>query len=486
MQARQLAAAFVGMSVFVLVLVLSFIQFGTNSNEEEFHSEFSASGKITGSTLLETPANFGDGTFAVYFKRTSEDGIVLELSANALGDDGSTYSLSVKDGKMSLWTTGSVVSDSVYDALDAINGFKMYDCDDTVVNEQSWSEEYAITKEGNQVTIDLGENGGKVYFTLSNAGMPTSVQWGGLTGSIETFATDNSFKGTLGKDVPVEFPCQKVLEDLGEDASGIPDVSADEAEALIGDLNRRLASEMTEAEYRRLESSSATDLAMAQMSIAAYNNKDCGAPGWYPWFSIHKANAYAQVCWKPGNECTIAFRGSDDFSDWWSNTAGNLGSKNWGGMTTPKGFWDEYTKITSSNSFGSWNWARTSVNCNKIHVTGHSLGGAMAAMLAQDQGYASGLVTFGAPKVSANGAGAGVGCGGRRYYLTSDWGDDPVPGLPPWGNHIGTGKKLVAEIYWFSRRYRLDDQGCGGSGGGGFNPFQHSSYQYLDYIQKTM
>jgi hypothetical protein len=69
--------------------------------------------------------------------------------------------------------------------------------------------------------------------------------------------------------------------------------------------------------------------------------------------------------------------------------------------------------------------------------------------------------------------------------MDSDWGADPVPGLPPWGQHAKTGKRLHGYISWFQLKREVHDRGCGSQDGGGINPFMHMSSVYRDYVQAT-
>ena len=102
------------------------------------------------------------------------------------------------------------------------------------------------------------------------------------------------------------------------------------------------------------------DSQLMRMSAAAYNLNDCGSSGWTPWFSVQNANAYAQICWKSGNVCTIAMRGSDDSTDWYSNIIGGVSNDNINGVSVPSGFLTEYNRLKASSSWSTWDWARSS------------------------------------------------------------------------------------------------------------------------------
>jgi len=138
----KLLGAFLGGCLFVGVVVAVVVSFGgLAATPADFTGEFSAAGSITGSDLVGTPADLGDGTFAVYFARDEDTkDVTFELTASAKGDDGSTYFASAKDGKVSLWTTGDVEGAELSE-LEPVDGFKMFECDDTAIHLQSWSEQ---------------------------------------------------------------------------------------------------------------------------------------------------------------------------------------------------------------------------------------------------------------------------------------------------------------------------------------------------------
>jgi len=190
-----------------------------------------------------------------------------------------------------------------------------------------------------------------------------------VTASIDVWSEDDAMKGKLGVQVPIDYPCVAVIEDILADASSLADITQADAESIVGDLGSR-----------RLASSTSTDLDMIKMAIAAYDLQTCGAaPGWYPWFNVQKDNAYAQVCWTPSNQCTIAVRGSDDSVDWFNNIVTNVLTGTVGGYNVPLGFVTEYNKLKASDMWAVWEWARNSEHCaGGVHVTGHSLGGALA------------------------------------------------------------------------------------------------------------
>ena len=86
----------------------------------------------------------------------------------------------------------------------------------------------------------------------------------------------------------------------------------------------------------------------------------------------------------------------------------------------------------------------------------------MASIHAIDKDI-SNLVTFASPAIGARNQFCSAG---KRYYIDTSWGSDPVPGLPPWQSHTSSGKELEGSFNWFSREYNLRDRGCGDQTGG--------------------
>ena len=288
--------------------------------------------------------------------------------------------------------------------------------------------------------------------------------------------------------MPIDSYCQEQVKDVRKDASGVLPVDQAEAETIIEGISRRLIADPPDdmdlhISHERRLGSIAEDYDILLNAIAAYDVNSCG-DGWQPWSSIQDNNAYAQVSWNGIEKCTISFRGSDDGTDWYSNIVGGVQTTTFKGQSVPTGFKTEYDKIRNTGTYGSWAWARGSKYCTGgVYVTGHSLGGAMAALHSHDVGSSVQLVTFAAPKAG----GKNTMCSNaRRYFISATWGADPVPYLPPWGQHSGVGKKLAGYLNWFSRYYQLDDLGCGDQSGGGTNAMQHSSSQYKWYMEQIL
>ena len=388
---------------------------------------------------------------------------------------------------MTFWTSGDVADHTTQQEfldLVQVGDDKLFDCSDTHVNLDSWKDNYSVSKTGDIVSVNLG-SGGTVYFEMASNGIPKTVSWGGVVGSIESFMQDATFKSTLGKTVPdsLKSACALVTEDVASDVSDLAEVSQDDAESTIQGL-RRLELEQVDPTSRITSTTDKINLKMIQMSIGAYDRNSCGNSDWVPWFSLQNSNAYAQVCWSGSstNQCTIAMRGSDDGSDWYSNIIGSvMGTASVGGVNIPQGFKDEYDKLKASGSWATWDWARTSTYCSGgIYVTGHSLGGALAsahAFEAAQGGNDYKLVTFASPTVG--GRNQQCGTGDARFYLSGD----PVPGLPPWMDHTSSGEYLTESMSWFRWTYNKESKGCGDQGGGGFNPFKHSSTEYEKFIR---
>lgn len=147
---------------------------------------------------------------------------------------------------------------------------------------------------------------------------------------------------------------------------------------------------------------------------------------------VQKRSGFGYVAWGQGarqGECLIAVRGTDSAPDWLSNFR-------FGGVIGPSGYLVHV---------GFWRGAQSVLpqiqqqlrgrNPSTLHVVGHSLGGAMATLIADSLSNMScpiKLYTFGAPR---------CGVEDHAEYLTSKLGaeniyrayhdTDPVPMLPP-------------------------------------------------------
>jgi len=166
---------------------------------------------------------------------------------------------------------------------------------------------------------------------------------------------------------------------------------------------------------------------------------------------VQKRSGFGYVAWGQGarqGECLIAVRGTDSGPDWLSNFR-------FGAVIGPSGY---------PVHVGFWRGAQSVLpqiqqqlrgrNPSTLHVVGHSLGGAMATLIADslsNMGCSMKLYTFGAPR-----------CGVEEHaqYLTSTLGagniyrayhdTDPVPMVPPFPyTHIPYG----------SNAYRLKGAG---------------------------
>ena len=246
MQRNKIIACSVGIVVWLVIICVAFVKknqlFG--ENYDGLVGEFSASGTITKSELPGTPIGLGDATFGVYFKRESigEKDITFEINVVANGETGETLTASVKDGTLALFTTGDVTDSRYLDVL-PLGGMKLYNCDETFVDSQTWSKEYKITKVGDVLEVFLG-GGGTVFLELDPlTGIPSAVKWGGVSGSFSTFHKDNSLKNKLGLKPPSCPGLQKV-EDKWEDVSGLPDVEQSDAQTIIDGLTGRRMSEL--------------------------------------------------------------------------------------------------------------------------------------------------------------------------------------------------------------------------------------------------
>jgi hypothetical protein len=335
--------------------------------------------------------------------------------------------------------------------------------------------------------VSLG-SGGSVIFTLDSDGMPISVKWGLVVASVSEFKNDDSYRGTLGMSVPLSYPCNNndIATDVLSDVSAVEPVDEIEAEATMGLIRRRLSEAPSDEALNRKLAARSIDYQLLTNAISSYSPNQCGE-GWTPWFAVQNSNAYAMVCWNANYGCSIAVRGSDDFTDWYANVAGSMSNVDFGvhgggSQPVPSGFASEYGKLKSASSWKTLTWARSSSHCSHgVWITGHSLGGAVAQLFALENNLGERTVTFASPRVG----GTSKMCAGRRYYISSDWGSDPVPTLPPWTTHPMSGYQLAGKLNWFAKSFQLNEMGCGDQGGGGINVYQHSSSQYLYYMDQV-
>lgn len=140
----------------------------------------------------------------------------------------------------------------------------------------------------------------------------------------------------------------------------------------------------------------------------------------------------------------VAFRGTDDPEDWIANFTWDQLADSQSDREVHTGFWGEYKVFAQA--------VRDSLDDRapkRIWITGHSLGGAMAACCAYDflqkEAPLAGVVTFGQPRIGNEALAKFLDVElGDRYLRLMNHGD-PVVILPP-----GTGRLIPS--YWHSGR----------------------------------
>lgn len=185
-----------------------------------------------------------------------------------------------------------------------------------------------------------------------------------------------------------------------------------------------------------------------------------------------------------------------------------------------------------------WKSMSAITGCSERYYTGHSLGGAAAAVghwyfekavTSHYKGAAGSgdAVTFAAPQPWRTRAGDGISddpqCNNKRFYLETWIGDDPVPGLPGlllsdlnglyfdhadyayrmyhswdcdtssgwvskrscwWGGCVTWGYPTFSvSCHWTNT---IDDMGCDSEGGGGINALMHMSAYYINYFHAAV
>lgn len=148
----------------------------------------------------------------------------------------------------------------------------------------------------------------------------------------------------------------------------------------------------------------------------------------------HLGWADGQVCYKVDG-CRLAFRGSDDGADWVDNIMGTMTGtvKGQGGVRIHNGFYNQFYNWYNK----AWSGVPSSFkNCNNKIWIGHSLGGAIAAVAANELGGT--INTYAGPKVFTGNRRTQRGA--RTYHES-----DPVPQQPFSHNHGcgGTGCSLM-------------------------------------------
>ena len=144
-----------------------------------------------------------------------------------------------------------------------------------------------------------------------------------------------------------------------------------------------------------------------------------------------------------GDTTVVAFRGTEAWSEWYTDCEIELIDSKWGKGRVHGGFFNLYQSIVDQD--GNTNW-RQSLRSRNVFVTGHSLGAALATYTALDIGSRA-LVTFGSPKCGdkdfAEDAQDTLG-ESKRYNSKFD----PVPILPLSTYHVAYAHFCKETLIW--------------------------------------
>lgn len=138
------------------------------------------------------------------------------------------------------------------------------------------------------------------------------------------------------------------------------------------------------------------------------------------------------------SEMYIVFRGSKGFRDWLANMKALKFNTDYGKIHS--GFMDGFS-VVRGEIFTAMNRARD--NNKKLYLSGHSLGGALAAIAAADSNFhigstpIEGIYTYGMPKTSNRTAANYINSnfGTRFFRFVND--RDIVTRIPPGSRHVG-------------------------------------------------
>ena len=121
----------------------------------------------------------------------------------------------------------------------------------------------------------------------------------------------------------------------------------------------------------------------------------------------------------------VAFRGTEAWSEWYTDAEMQLVKPSHGVGLVHKGFLDLYNSLVDKNENSDW---RASIKVRNAYITGHSLGAALATFTALDVNSRM-LTTFGSPKCGDQewATKASESLGFSKRYVSKF---DPVPMLP--------------------------------------------------------
>ncbi|QDV73637.1 lipase family protein [Botrimarina mediterranea] len=162
----------------------------------------------------------------------------------------------------------------------------------------------------------------------------------------------------------------------------------------------------------------------------------------------------------------VAFRGTDDLEDWFANFDFREQTQLSDGRTVHRGFQAYYNVFADEVKRVLADWAP-----NRLWVTGHSLGGAMAACCAVDLVDSdipfSGIVTFGQPRIGNDVLARRLDFATSGRYMRFVNEDDAVPLAPPgllW-NYWHCGSRIRFRDEQLDRRQGLAVFSCSAPAG---------------------
>jgi triacylglycerol lipase len=184
------------------------------------------------------------------------------------------------------------------------------------------------------------------------------------------------------------------------------------------------------------ESSKEVGATFASMQLKAFEYQDLMVQGVSGPMPLQTVTGFAFVgkgtaqTGRPG-EALIATRGTDSLADVWTDLNGAFTRSRTNGSWIHSGFNDTY------NSFRGTllNWIENNQDVRTVHCVGHSLGGALATLVAEElsaMGKAVALYTFGSPRVGIQGFAEHMRkrLGTNMYRVANI--ADPVTMVGPW------------------------------------------------------
>jgi hypothetical protein len=161
---------------------------------------------------------------------------------------------------------------------------------------------------------------------------------------------------------------------------------------------------------------------LCRASLDAYRDECCGE-----LIEAESTDTQAVIS-SDSTDCVLAFRGTSSATDAKTDARATRGE--WNGHSVHEGFVDAYWSIRSKIIAAV---TRHLANGQRLHVTGHSLGGALATIAAWDLarfGQSGGIYTFGSPRVfgRAGSKRADEIFGGRYFRCVNS--NDVIPRLP--------------------------------------------------------